>query len=182
MSNRIRARFRAITSARARRVQLITALTIGVAACATSFLPSTNENAVVFRIRSGSRPVALGSLEPYDLALKLGVYSSHLPGGHHAIHIHNACATGGPIVAGGRLPNIWVPATGVAVMETVVQNVAIGDFHRLTLVIHAEKDQGLTDPEMSVGQPIACGFIDVNKSSRKLLAEARQAVSTAAGR
>jgi Cu-Zn family superoxide dismutase len=118
-----------------------------------------------------------------------------LPPGVHGMHIHEAGACESPDfeTAGGHfnpfgkkhglknpdgphagdLPNLVVPLGGKVDVTIAIRRVTLGEGnHSLlspqgtSLVIHADPDDGTTDPEGNSGLRIACGVIRPPMSAR----------------
>ena len=135
------------------------------------------------------RPVATATFKPARGGVRVEVVATALPPGKHGIHIHAAgqCeppdfkSAGGHLNPAGKkhglhspegahvgdLPNLSVGKSGKARATFVAHGAALGAGDGSlfgpagsALVIHADPDDGKTDPAGNSGARIACGVIE----------------------
>jgi superoxide dismutase, Cu-Zn family len=135
------------------------------------------------------RTLGTARLEERDGGVSIRVTVSGLPPGLHGFHIHDQgkCETpdfgscGGHFNPDGKkhglqnpegphagdLPNLAVNELGVAETTVVASRVTLGEGKTsllrsggTSLVIHADPDDGFTDPAGNSGARIACGVIE----------------------
>jgi Cu-Zn family superoxide dismutase len=123
-----------------------------------------------------------------DPVVVLRLQAWGLPPGIHGFHIHESGVCDSPAfeTAGGHfnpfrkkhglqnpdgphagdLPNLIVPEDGKVFMTLAIRRVTLGEgknsllpLQGTSLVIHADPDDGQTDPEGNSGARIACGVI-----------------------
>lgn len=149
---------------------------------------SASQMANAMLVDADGRNVGQARLQqtPHGVLLKLEL--KNVPAGVHAVHIHEVgrcdpptfesagahvalpgrqhgfLATAGP--HGGDLPNIEVPATKNLAVEHFVRDVTLEagsatllDADGSSIVIHAAKDDYVSDPAGNSGDRIACGRI-----------------------
>jgi Cu-Zn family superoxide dismutase len=123
-----------------------------------------------------------------DPVVVLRLQAWGLPPGIHGLHIHESGVCESPAfeTAGGHfnpfrkkhglknpdgphagdLPNLIVPENGKVLVTLAIRRVTLGEgknsllsVQGTSLVIHADPDDGQTDPEGNSGSRIACGVI-----------------------
>jgi Cu-Zn family superoxide dismutase len=133
-------------------------------------------------------PIGTANLKTTSQGVSVALDVSKLPPGTHGFHIHTVGKCDAPDFksAGGHfnpeakkhgwdnpeghhagdLQNLTVGADGTAKVKIVVKGVTLGDganslFHPegTAIVIHADPDDGKTDPTGNAGARIACGVI-----------------------
>jgi Cu-Zn family superoxide dismutase len=134
------------------------------------------------------KPVGSATFEPAQGGVRVRVTVSGLAPGAHGLHVHGAGACVGPDFKsagghfnptgrkhgllnpeghhGGDLPNLEVAADGRGAATAVLGGVTLGEgaaslFHEggTSLVVHADPDDGKTDPAGNSGARIACGVV-----------------------
>ena len=137
---------------------------------------------------AAGKVVGSAAFEQSDGGVRLTVKVEGLKPGPHGFHVHDvgACAapdfkSAGPhFNPGGRkhglesaeghhagdLPNLVVGADGTGQATALLQGVTLGDgtmslFHQggTSVVVHADADDGKTDPSGNSGARIACGVV-----------------------
>jgi len=134
------------------------------------------------------KTIGRATFEPDAGGLRLSVRVEGLKPGRHGIHLHAVGACAGPDfkTAGGHLnpagkqhglenpaghhagdlPNLEVGADGIAQASLALAGVTVGEgdaalFHAggTSVVIHADPDDGKTDPSGGSGARVACGVV-----------------------
>lgn len=135
------------------------------------------------------KEVATATFKPGKGGVKVQIVASGLPPGKHGIHIHAAGKCEAPEfkTAGGHfnpagkkhglhslegahagdLPNLVVSKSGKAKVTFLARGATLGEGQGslfspegTALVIHADPDDGKTDPAGNSGARIACGVIE----------------------
>jgi Cu-Zn family superoxide dismutase len=137
---------------------------------------------------AGGAEVGAAAFDAVPGGVKVTVSVHGLKPGPHGFHVHDAGACAGPDFKtagghfnpagkkhglenpeghhGGDLPNLVVAADGAGQATAVLHGVTLGDgkdglFHPggTAVVIHADADDGKTDPSGNSGARIACGVV-----------------------
>jgi Cu-Zn family superoxide dismutase len=137
---------------------------------------------------ANGRLIGTATFTPASGGVQISAHLEGLPAGQHGIHVHTTGACDPPdfMTAGGHfnptnkqhgldnpegphvgdLPNLTVPGTGTADFRGMLMGASLGsgDTSLLkpggtALVIHADRDDEMTDPAGNSGPRIACGLI-----------------------
>jgi Cu-Zn family superoxide dismutase len=159
---------------------LLATLPLALAACVSQ--PAKPDASAEFQARSGSR--VSGTAQLTDLGgekLRVEVSARNVPPGEHGFHVHEAGDCSAPDASSARghynplgrrhghydrpehhagdLPNLVADAQGNVQYSTEVQGLTLNDVVGLSLVIHADPDDYMSQPAGNSGKRIACGVI-----------------------
>ena len=167
---------------------LTLASAIGLAACAST-APSTNETlATATLMDTNGTPMGTATLIGVGNRVELSVTAQGLTPGEHGFHLHETgrCTLPDFTSAGGHLnpageghglldddgshlgdlPNLEVRANGTASVQVALAGTRanlmdqIFDGDGTAVVIHADTDDGRTDPSGSAGPRERCGVLE----------------------
>jgi Cu-Zn family superoxide dismutase len=137
---------------------------------------------------AAGKPVGTASFASVDGGVRVTIQVSGLKPGPHGFHVHAAGVCEGPDFKtaaghfnptgkkhglqnpqghhGGDMPNLVVGANGQGEAAATLAGVTLGEgdaslFHAggTAVVIHADADDGTTDPAGNAGARIACGVV-----------------------